>query len=45
MATTILLIVISAVFSQNFILVKFLGICPFWASPKRPTARSRWALR
>lgn len=29
MATTILLIVISAVFSQNFILVKFLGICPF----------------
>lgn len=29
MAATILLIVISAVFSQNFILVKFLGICPF----------------
>ena len=45
MATTILLIVISAVFSQNFILVKFLGICPFLGVSKRPTARSRWALR
>ena len=35
MATTILLIVISAVFSQNFILVKFLGICPFLGVSKK----------
>ena len=35
MAATILLIVISAVFSQNFILVKFLGICPFLGVSKK----------
>lgn len=35
MATTILLIIISAVFSQNFILVKFLGICPFLGVSKK----------
>lgn len=35
MATTILLIVVSAVFSQNFILVKFLGICPFLGVSKK----------
>ena len=35
MAATIFLIVISAVFSQNFILVKFLGICPFLGVSKR----------
>ena len=35
MAATIFLIVISAVFSQNFILVKFLGICPFLGVSKK----------
>ena len=35
MPTTILLIVVSAVFSQNFILVKFLGICPFLGVSKK----------
>ena len=35
MGATILLIVISAVFSQNFILVKFLGICPFLGVSKK----------
>lgn len=35
MAATILLIVVSAVFSQNFILVKFLGICPFLGVSKK----------
>ncbi|MGN0822574.1 MAG: electron transport complex protein RnfA [Candidatus Gallimonas sp.] len=35
MLTTILIIVVSAVFSQNFILVKFLGICPFLGVSKR----------
>lgn len=35
MFTNILLIVIAAVFSQNFILVKFLGICPFLGVSKR----------
>lgn len=35
MATTIFLIIISAVFSQNFILVKFLGICPFLGVSKK----------
>ncbi len=35
MAATILLIIISAVFSQNFILVKFLGICPFLGVSKK----------
>ncbi len=35
MAATIFLIIISAVFSQNFILVKFLGICPFLGVSKK----------
>lgn len=35
MFATILLIVISAVLSQNFVLVKFLGICPFLGVSKR----------
>ena len=35
MAATIFLIIISAVFSQNFILVKFLGICPFLGVTKK----------
>ncbi len=35
MAATILLIVVSAVFSQNFILVKFYGICPFLGVSKK----------
>lgn len=38
MAVTILLIVVSAVFSQNFILVKFLGICPFLGVSKRTSS-------
>lgn len=35
MFATIFLIIISAVFSQNFVLVKFLGICPFLGVSKR----------
>ena len=35
MAATIFLIIISAVFSQNFILVKFLGLCPFLGVSKK----------
>ena len=35
MFETILMIVIAAVFSQNFILVKFLGICPFLGVSKK----------
>ena len=35
MAATILLIVVSAVFSQNFILVKFFLICPFLGVSKK----------
>lgn len=35
MFASILLIIVSAVFSQNFILVKFLGICPFLGVSKR----------
>lgn len=38
MAVTILLIIVSAVFSQNFILVKFLGICPFLGVSKRTSS-------
>lgn len=35
MLTNILVIIISAVFSQNFILSKFLGICPFLGVSKK----------
>ena len=35
MFQTILLIIIAATFSQNFILVKFLGICPFLGVSKK----------
>ena len=35
MFTTMLIIIVSAVFSQNFILSKFLGICPFLGVSKR----------
>ncbi len=35
MIVTILLVAVAAVFSQNFILVKFLGICPFLGVSKR----------
>ena len=45
MATTILLIVVSAVFSQNFILVKFLGICPFLGVSKKVNSAFPWELR
>ncbi len=38
MFATILLIVVSAVLSQNFILVKFLGICPFLGVSKRTSS-------
>lgn len=38
MFATILLVVIAAVFSQNFILVKFLGICPFLGVSKRTSS-------
>lgn len=38
MFETILLIVIAATFSQNFILVKFLGICPFLGVSKRTSS-------
>lgn len=38
MFETILVIVITAVFSQNFILVKFLGICPFLGVSKRTSS-------
>jgi electron transport complex protein RnfA len=35
MFTTILLVIITAALSQNFILAKFLGICPFLGVSKR----------
>ena len=35
MFTVILMIFVAAVFSQNFILVKFLGICPFLGVSKK----------
>lgn len=38
MFVTILLVVVAAVFSQNFILVKFLGICPFLGVSKRTSS-------
>ncbi len=38
MFQTILLIIIAATFSQNFILVKFLGICPFLGVSKKTSS-------
>ncbi|MDE5897277.1 MAG: hypothetical protein K2H43_05660 [Clostridia bacterium] len=38
MLTTILIIAVTAAFSQNFILVKFLGICPFLGVSKRTSS-------
>ncbi len=38
MFATILIIVVSAIFSQNFILTKFLGICPFLGVSKRTSS-------
>lgn len=35
MFNAILVIIVTAAFSQNFILVKFLGICPFLGVSKR----------
>ena len=35
MGATILTIIITAAFSSNFILVQFLGICPFLGVSKR----------
>ena len=35
MLTAIIAVVVTAAFSQNFILVKFLGICPFLGVSKR----------
>ena len=31
-------IIIAALFAQNFVLVKFMGICPFLGVSKKPSA-------
>lgn len=31
----IILIAIAAIFVENFVLSKFLGICPFWVYPRK----------
>lgn len=39
----ILGIILSAILSENFILVKFYGICPFMAFPRRSIPLWAWA--
>lgn len=38
-------IIVAALFADNFILVKFLGICPFLGVSKRQVPPSVWDLR
>lgn len=40
---TFFTIIIMAVFVNNFVVVQFLGICPFLGVSKRRTMRSAWA--
>ncbi len=41
--TSLLAIALGAILTNNFILVKFLGICPFMVCPKRRTLPWAWA--
>lgn len=41
---TMILVILTAAITNNYVLVKFLGICPFWAYPRNSTRRPacRW---
>ena len=41
--TSLLAIALGAILTNNFILVKFLGICPFMGVSKRRTLPWAWA--
>lgn len=39
------LILVGSILVNNFVMNKFMGICPFWAFPKRWKRRLAWAWR